>query len=36
MPVELVSIGGVLVGVAGVVIFAVIQRQKPNQPPTLK
>jgi hypothetical protein len=36
MPTELVLIGGVLVVVAGVVIFALIRRQKRPEPPHFK
>ena len=33
MPVELVLIGGILVVVAGAVIFILIRRQKATEPP---
>jgi len=36
MPTELVWLGGVLVVAAGVVIFALIRRQKPAEPPHLR
>jgi hypothetical protein len=36
MPTELVILGGVLVVIAGVAIFALIQRQKPRDPPHFK
>jgi preprotein translocase subunit SecG len=33
MPTDLVWLGGILVVVAGVLIFILIQRQKPTEPP---
>jgi hypothetical protein len=36
MPTELVVIGGVLVVIAGVAIFAMIRNQKPPEPPHFK
>jgi hypothetical protein len=35
MPIDLVLIGGVLVAIAGVLIFFLIRRQKPPEPPHL-
>jgi hypothetical protein len=36
MPVELVWVGGILVVVVGVLVFLLIQRQKPSEPPHLR
>ncbi len=35
MPIDLILFGGVLVVVAGALIFFFIQRQKPTEPPHL-
>ena len=36
MPIELVWLGGILVGAAGVLMFIIIQWQKPAEPPHLR
>ncbi len=35
MPTELVWVGGILVIAVGVLIFVILQRQKPTEPPHL-
>jgi hypothetical protein len=36
MPIGLIWVGGILVVVVGVGIFAIIQRRKPTDPPHLR
>jgi hypothetical protein len=36
MPIELVSLGGILVAVVGVLAFLLIHREKPLQPPHIR
>lgn len=35
MPIDLVWLGGALVAAAGVLVFLLIRRQKPTEPPHL-
>jgi len=36
MPIGLVWVGGILVALVGVLVFLLIQRQKPSDPPHLR